>query len=412
MKQAKYNNESKQESISQTLVWQGHHYRLTRYPNQHRKELRAWDSADVYLLDTLIDLDIDLKHLGIIHDCFGALSTALANYDPIVYIDSWMSKHAIEDNLTQNQIHSDMTFETKLEQLSAQLSSSSIVIGKVPKQNSQLIALLQVLRDALKPNTLLLLAGMDKHLSRSQYDLLAKYFGPSEFLPGVKKARIWKAYCQSRSTAVQSESPQLTVKSLWGKEIALPTYQLKLGALPQVFSRDKLDLGSRFFLEHFAQLPKKRRVTDLACGYGVLGLVYLRLHPATALTFCDESFQAIDSTLHNIALNMPEKQTQVTVYADDGLKQMPALSQELIICNPPFHQQHTVSTDIAHSLFTDAYRALEAGGELWVVANRHLNYHIALKKRFTHCTTVASNKIFVLLKAVKSPNLLISNHLV
>ena len=194
MKQAKYNNESNQESISQTLVWQDHHYLLSRYPTQHRKELRAWDSADLYLLDTLIDLDIDLTHLGIIHDHFGALSTALANYNPIVYIDSWMSKHAIEDNLTQNQIHSDMTFETKLEQLSARLSSSSIVIGKVPKQNSQLIALLHVLRDVLKPNTLLLLAGMDKHLSRSQYDLLAKHFGPSEFLPGVKKARIWKAY--------------------------------------------------------------------------------------------------------------------------------------------------------------------------------------------------------------------------
>ena len=401
MKQAKYNNESNQESISQTLVWQDHHYLLSRYPTQHRKELRAWDSADVYLLDTLIDLDIDLTHLGIIHDRFGALSTALASYNPIVYIDSWMSKHAIEDNLTQNQIHSDMTFETKLEQLSARLSSSSIVIGKVPKQNSQLIALLHVLRDVLKPNTLLLLAGMDKHLSRSQYDLLAKHFGPSEFLPGVKKARIWKASCPSRSTAVQSEPPQLDLKSFWGKEIDLPTYQLKLRALPNVFSRDKLDLGSRFFLEHFAQLPKKKKVTDLACGYGVLGLAYLRLHPTTELSFCDESFQAIDSTQYNLAKNLPESQHQVKVYADDGLKQMQAQSQELIICNPPFHQQHTVSTDIARSLFTDAYRALEMGGELWVVANRHLNYHIALKKRFARCTTVASNNKFVILKAVK-----------
>ena len=86
----------------------------------------------------------------------------------------------------------------------------------------------------------------------------------------------------------------------------------------------------------------------MACGYGVLGLAYLRLHPSAELTFCDESFQAISSTKYNLAHNIPKLQSesQVSIYADDGLKNMQAQSQELIICNPPFHQQHTVSTDI------------------------------------------------------------------
>ena len=398
----------KSDSSNEKLLWQNQELALTRYPQQHRKELRAWDSADVYLLDTVMKLNVDQDKLGILHDSFGALSTALADYNPIVYTDSWMSKRAIELNLEQNQICSQLRLKTELEQLGTQISSCSLVIGKIPKQNSQLIALLQILRTNLKPSTPLLLAGMDKHLSRSQYDLLAEYFGPSEFLPGVKKARIWRAYCQAEKSQaeIKLESTKSNVtssRSFWGKEIKLDNYQLKLRALPQVFSRDKLDMGSRFLLEHLKHLPAKKRVTDLACGYGILGLAYLRLHPSAELTFCDESFQAVSSTKYNLAHNIPKLQSesQVSVYADDGLKNMRAQSQELIICNPPFHQQHTVSTDIANSLFSDAYRALESDGELWIVANRHLNYHIALKKRFSHSTTVASNKKFVILRAVK-----------
>ena len=401
------------EFNNEKLLWQDQEFALTRYPQHHRKELRAWDSADVYLLDTVAKLNVDLNRLGILHDSFGTLSTALADYNPIVYTDSWMSKRAIELNLERNQISSQLRLETELERLGTHISSCSLLIGKIPKQNSQLIALLQILKAHLKANTPLLLAGMDKHLSRSQYELLAKHFGPSEFLPGVKKARIWRAYSLAENSQAEKNQAELkpestknhvtSSRSFWGKEIKLNNYQLKLRALPQVFSRDKLDMGSRFFLEHFRHLPAKKRVTDLACGYGVLGLAYLRIHPSAELTFCDESFQAISSTKYNLTHNIPKLQSesQVSIYADDGLKNMQAQSQELIICNPPFHQQHTVSTDIAHSLFSDAFRALESDGELWIVANRHLNYHIALKKRFSHCTTVTSNKKFVILRAVK-----------
>ena len=89
-----------------------------------------------------------------------------------------MSKRAIELNLEQNQISSQLRFETELEQLGTHMSSCSLVIGKIPKQNSQLIALLQILKAHLKANTPLLLAGMDKHLSRSQYRLGSAFWTP------------------------------------------------------------------------------------------------------------------------------------------------------------------------------------------------------------------------------------------
>ena len=92
---------------------------------------------------------------------------------------------------------------------------------------------------------------------------------------------------------------------------------------------------------------------------------------------------------------------QVRVYADDGLKQVEPESLELVLCNPPFHQGHTVSADIAHSMFHDAHRALEPSGELWVIANRHLGYHVKLKALFGRCEVKASDRKFTLMRAVK-----------
>ena len=76
-------------------------------------------------------------------------------------------------------------------------------------------------------------------------------------------------------------------------------------------------------------------------------------------------------------------------------------SVDLVLNNPPFHQQTSVGDTIAWQMFIDARKALKTSGELWVVGNRHLAYRAKLKKIFGNCEQVASNTKFVLLKAVK-----------
>ena len=106
------------------------------------------------------------------------------------------------------------------------------------------------------------------------------------------------------------------------------------------------------------------------------------------------------STRINQEKNIPNAKS--SIYAGDGLKQVEEGSLDLVICNPPFHQQHTISADLAHSMFQDAYRSLKLGGELWIVANRHLGYHIHLKRLFGHCSVEESDKKFVILRSIKS----------
>jgi 16S rRNA (guanine1207-N2)-methyltransferase len=76
-------------------------------------------------------------------------------------------------------------------------------------------------------------------------------------------------------------------------------------------------------------------------------------------------------------------------------------SADLVLNNPPFHQQNTVGDAIAWKMFVEARRVLIPGGELWVVGNRHLAYHASLKKLFGGCELIASNRKFVVLRAIK-----------
>jgi 16S rRNA (guanine1207-N2)-methyltransferase len=90
-----------------------------------------------------------------------------------------------------------------------------------------------------------------------------------------------------------------------------------------------------------------------------------------------------------------------TFVLGDGLTDLVSDSAELVLCNPPFHQQSVVGDFIAQRMFRDAKRVLQKGGELWIVGNRHLGYHNALKQLFGNVTLIDSNKKFVILKSRK-----------
>jgi len=84
------------------------------------------------------------------------------------------------------------------------------------------------------------------------------------------------------------------------------------------------------------------------------------------------------------------------------LSNFPANSADCIVCNPPFHQQHTIGDHIAWQMFQQAYKVLRKGGELRVIGNRHLNYQLALKKLFGGCRQVAANSKFVIFSCIKA----------
>ena len=110
---------------------------------------------------------------------------------------------------------------------------------------------------------------------------------------------------------------------------------------------------------------------------------------------------AVASAKHNVATNLPEQLENCTFLHNDCLTGVEHNSADLILCNPPFHQQQAVTDHIAWQMFVDSFRCLREGGELRIVGNRHLNYHEKLKRLFGGYKLLGSNKKFVVLSAKK-----------
>jgi 16S rRNA (guanine1207-N2)-methyltransferase len=168
-----------------------------------------------------------------------------------------------------------------------------------------------------------------------------------------------------------------------------------------VFSRESLDIGTRFLLNNLPSNPAFNDFIDLGCGNGVVGVMIARNFLSAKLKFVDESYMAIASAEQNFHAAF-RRQRHAEFILDDCLSNMPLQSSDCIVCNPPFHQQHTIADHVARQMFKQSLKVLRSGGELRVIGNRHLNYHILLKKIFGNVLQIAGNAKFVIFSAIKN----------
>ncbi|MDO9323293.1 MAG: class I SAM-dependent methyltransferase, partial [Pseudomonas sp.] len=300
---------------------------------------------------------------------------------------SYLGWQALQHNLARNGLAGDsLSFVPASEKACGPFDC---VLLRVPKTLALLEEQLIRLQGQIAPGTLVLAAAMLKHLPRAAGELLARYIGPMQALLAVKKARVLSATTVSKAP----------VSSPYPSSYALEQPALTLLNHANLFCREGLDIGTRAFLPHLPRRLTPLRVADLGCGNGVLGISYALSNPQAELTLVDESFMAVQSAAENWRAALGER--PVTIRAGDGLAEQAEDSLDLVLCNPPFHQQQVVGDFLAWRMFVQAKAALVRGGELWIVGNRHLGYHGKLKKLFRGVEQVATTPKFVILKATK-----------
>ena len=239
------------------------------------------------------------------------------------------------------------------------------------------------------PGTPVIAGAMVKHLPRAAGDLLERYIGPVQASLAVKKARLLSAQVQAKPLFI---SPYPTRYHLDEPAIELLNHA-------NVFCREGLDIGTRAFLPHLPKNLGAARVADLGCGNGVLAIASALNNPDAHYTLVDESFMAVQSARENWQAALGDR--DVIVRADDGLAGQEPQSLDVVLCNPPFHQQQVVGDFLAWRMFHQAREALVVGGALYIVGNRHLGYHSKLAKLFRGVEQVAATPKFVILKARK-----------
>lgn len=352
--------------------------------------MQAFDAADEYLLATLHEQRLPAAtRVLILNDSFGALACALAAHVEVTSSgDSHLAHLALQKNLARNDLPAERVRFVPASEVAD--GPFDRVLIRVPKTLALLEEQLIRLHDQLAPGAQVIAAAMIKHLPRAAGDLLEQYIGPVQASLAVKKARLLSA------TPNAKPAP----RSPYPTRYQLDQPKLELLNHANLFCREGLDIGTRAFLPHLPKALGALRVADLGCGNGVLGIVYALGNPQAELTLVDESYMAVQSARENWQAILGERPADIR--AGDGLAEQSPGSLDLVLCNPPFHQQQVVGDFLAWRMFTQAKTALAKGGELWIVGNRHLGYHLKLKRLFGNAEQVAATPKFVILRSVKA----------
>ena len=405
------------------FIFADRQFSLIRYPEKHQHiSLQAWDSADELIIEHIESLLSEGAFpigtgesdgsMMIFNDDFGALGCWFSHLAPYWISDSYISLRSLYENLKANQLldtsdtdKSDALKTAPVQTLTSVESSTftpakapQIIVVKVPRALALLEQQLIDLQKYITPDTQIIATGKVKAITKSVLNLFERYIGPTTTSLAKKKSRL--IFASPRPSLKQADSPYPTrwqCKSTTG-------ITLTIDNLANTFARQSLDIGARIMLEHMT-VSANDVVVDLGCGNGVLGVNALSLAPDAKVIFVDESYMALESARLNVLNNFPDKIDQCEFVASNCLETLlqreykPAVTK--ILCNPPFHQQNAITDHIAWQMFTDSRDMLIKSGHLVVVGNRHLDYHIKLKKLFGGAKVLASDKKFVILGTAK-----------
>ena len=126
-----------------------------------------------------------------------------------------------------------------------------------------------------------------------------------------------------------------------------------------VFSRERVDRGSRLLIAHLVVDPTDQ-ILDLGCGYGVVGLVAARLAPQGRVTMVDINARAVQLAQANLRANGIGN---AEVLLGDGFDPVAGRRFDVIAFNPPVR----AGFGLIHRLIEEALEHLQARGRFYLV---------------------------------------------
>jgi 16S rRNA (guanine1207-N2)-methyltransferase len=156
-----------------------------------------------------------------------------------------------------------------------------------------------------------------------------------------------------------------------------------------VFSWSGLDRGTELLLQALPE-PGARRILDLGCGYGPIGIVAARLYEGAEVTMSDVDRRALDLASINAAENGC---AGTEVCASDGVEGLRGGQYDLILSNLPTHvgKQRTLA------LLRGVHDRLSPGGRLVAVISSELTVDRVAREIFGNAATLAersSHRVF------------------
>lgn len=139
-------------------------------------------------------------------------------------------------------------------------------------------------------------------------------------------------------------------------------FLMKMVSNPEVFSPQGIDKGTLAMLS-FVNFNKFHRVLDLGCGSGIVGIFASKFVGGENVVMVDKSSKAVECAIKNCMNNgCPE----IEVLLSDGFEELDQKKFDLILSNPPYHEDFSVPK----RFIEDSFKKLEIGGYMYMVTKR------------------------------------------
>ncbi|WP_067467927.1 class I SAM-dependent methyltransferase [Nocardia amamiensis] len=366
--------------------------RLRRYPDVEALNLYAVDAADRLILDAAADAlaTADSGKVAVIGDSYGALTLgAIAGHDlrdVRVHQDLLTGELALANNARALGLSDRYTAHSLGAGL---LSDARVVLLRLPRVLAGLAEIADAIARYADSDVEVFAGGRDKYLTKSMNDVLAQSFREVRASRGRQKSRTLLV-----AGAKPVGDPPFPVRE------RLDELGLEVVAHGAAFSGARLDIGTRFLLEHLKLMkPDARDAIDLGCGTGILAVALAVARPGIKVVATDQSAAAVASARATAEVNGVAD--RVCVARDDAMSSTADNSADLVLCNPPFHVGAAVHTGSAIKMFAETGRVLRPGGELWTVYNSHLNYRAVVERMVGRTEVVGRNRKFTVTRSVR-----------
>lgn len=135
-------------------------------------------------------------------------------------------------------------------------------------------------------------------------------------------------------------------------------YNLKFYSDLGVFSKDKIDEGSKLLLETYIKYGKKeKKILDVGCGIGFLGISLNKIMGASV-----DMIDINNRALHLTKMNLKENKAEGNVFVSNIYENVKD-AYDVIITNPPIRAGKKVYLTIIN----ESFNHLTKDGELWFV---------------------------------------------
>lgn len=164
-----------------------------------------------------------------------------------------------------------------------------------------------------------------------------------------------------------------------------------------IFSKNGLDDGTRYLLESVVSTDLGKKILDLGCGAGPIGLILAHLDPEKSITMSDVNLRALQLAKENA--ERMGLLSQVEIVTSDVYLNLFS-TYDTILSNPPIR----AGKKVTYAIYDGAKEHLNEGGSLIVVVRKKQgadSVFAHLKTLFPRVDILKKKKGYVVMRAYR-----------